>query len=91
MEEKKNQVTFFTDENEEVTFNVIEQTELNGYNYLLVTDSQGEGDDGVAYILKDMAEKGEEASLYTIVEDEEEMNLIADIFEELLEDIEFES
>lgn len=91
MEDKKNQVTFVTEDNEEVQFNVIEQTKLNGYTYLLVTDSQGEGDDGTAYILKDMSAEGEESSLYTIVEDEEEMNLIADIFEELLEDIEFES
>lgn len=91
MEEQRNQVTFITEENEEVQFNVIEQTKLNGYTYLLVTDSQGEGDDGVAYILKDMSAEGDEASLYTIVEDEEEMNLIADIFEELLEDVEFES
>lgn len=91
MEEQKNQVTFITDDNEEVIFNVIEQTKLNGYTYLLVTDSQGEGDDGVAYILKDMSLEGDEASLYTIVEEEEELNLIADIFEELLEDVEFES
>ncbi|MDF2868941.1 MAG: hypothetical protein K0R05_516 [Anaerocolumna sp.] len=91
MEEQKNQVTFITEDNEEVQFNVIEQTKLNGYTYLLVTDSQDEGDDGVAYILKDMSAEGDEASLYTIVEDEEEMNLIADIFEELLEDVEFES
>lgn len=91
MEEQKNQVTFITEDNEEVQFNVIEQTKLNGYTYLLVTDSQDEEDDGVAYILKDMSAEGDEASLYTIVEDEEEMNLIADIFEELLEDVEFES
>lgn len=91
MEERKDLVTFITDDNEEVTFHVIEQTKLNGYTYLLVTDSQGEGDDGTAYILKDMSAEGEESSLYTIVEEEEELNLIADIFEELLEDVEFES
>lgn len=91
MEEQKNQVTFITEDNEEVQFNVMEQTKLNGYTYLLVTDSQSEEEDGVAYILKDMSAEGDEASLYTIVEDEEEMNLIADIFEELLEDVEFES
>ncbi|WOO36667.1 DUF1292 domain-containing protein [Anaerocolumna sp. AGMB13020] len=91
MEEQKNQVTFITEDNEEVQFNVMEQTKLNGYTYLLVTDSQSEGEDGVAYILKDLSAEGDEASLYTIVEDEEEMNLIADIFEELLEDVEFES
>ncbi len=49
-------------------FYVLEQTRVNGVNYLLVTDS--EEDDGECLILKDTSEDQDQESLYEIVEDE---------------------
>lgn len=46
-------INFVTDDNEEVEFYIIEETRVNGYNYILVTDSQDEDDEEAeAYILK---------------------------------------
>jgi hypothetical protein len=77
----------FTGEDEEVIeFFVLEQTTVGGINYILVTDS--EEDDGEALILKDISENADEEAVYDIVSDEEELESLAKIFENLLEDVE---
>ncbi|MBR5509068.1 MAG: DUF1292 domain-containing protein [Lachnospiraceae bacterium] len=79
----------FQDENGEAAeFYVLEQTRVNGMNYLLVTDSEEE--DGECLILKDMAEDEEKESLYEIVEDEQELDALLTIFEQLLDDVDIE-
>lgn len=90
MEDNKNKVTFISEDNEETEFYVLEQTKLNGITYLLVTDSEEEEEEGTAYILKDLSSEEDEAALYTFIEDEEELDLVAKIFEELLEDVDIE-
>ena len=91
MEEQKNKVTFTTEDNEQVEFFVLEQTKLNGITYLLVTDSDGEEEEGTAYILKDLSQDTDESALYDIVDDENELESIAKIFEELLDDVDIET
>lgn len=77
----------FTDEDgKEVDFFVEEQTRMNGYSYLLVTESQE--DEAEAYILKDLSADGDEQSQYVMVEDELELESISRVFEEMLEDVE---
>ena len=90
MRNSKNTVIFTTDENEEVEFQILEQTKLNGISYILVTDALEDAQEGNAYILKDASSEEEEASVYDIVEDENELELIGKIFAELLEDIDLE-
>jgi len=70
-----------------VEFFVLEQTRLGGYNYILVTDFE-EGD-GEALILKDMSEDGEADSVFVIVSEEEELNAVAGVFENMLDDVRF--
>lgn len=65
---------------------MLEQTRINGRNYILVTDSEEE--DGAAFILKDLSEDGEQEALYEIVEDDDELEAISKIFAQMLEDIE---
>lgn len=36
-------------------FYVVEETKLNGANYLLVTDAEDDDEEGDCYILKDMS------------------------------------
>lgn len=77
----------FTPAGEEaVEFYVLEQTRLGGIDYILVTDS--EEDDGEALILRDMSAPKEEEAVYEIVTDDEELNAVAAVFENILEDIE---
>ena len=64
---------------------IIEQTRINGVDYLLVTEEE-EGD-CEAFILKDLSEKDEEEAMYEMVESEEELEYISRIFEEMLEDV----
>ena len=86
MEKKEEVITFRTDDGEEVCFEVIEQTRLNGVDYLLVAEEDGDEEEGTALILKDGSLESDSEAVYEIVEDEEELALIASIFEELLED-----
>lgn len=82
-EEKK--ITLVTDDGEAVDFYVLEETRINGVNYLLVTDS-ADNDDGECYILKDLSESGDADALYEFVEDDNEIDYLYKIFSELLED-----
>lgn len=76
-------ITFTEEDGSKVEFFVEEQTRVNGSTYLLVSDSlQGEAN---ALILKDVSDENKEDATYLIVEDEEELDVIARIFEELME------
>ena len=75
-------------ETEPVELFVLEETRIGGVSYLLVTESE-EGD-SEAYIMKDLSADGEAEASYVIVEDESELDAIAKIFEELLEDVDIE-
>ena len=74
------------DTGEEVEFFVLEETRLNGIDYILVTDSE-EGD-GEALILKDLSSDGDSEAVYEIGEDDRELESVMGIFEQLLEDVE---
>ena len=71
---------------EEVEFFVLEETRLNGVDYILVTDSEEE--DGEALILKDLSAEGEKEAIYEIVDNDQELESVMGIFEQLLEDVE---
>lgn len=87
MENNLQEIIFTTDDGEEVAFQVLEQTRLGGIDYLLV--ATGEEDDEQALILKDVSKASDEEAVYEIVEDEHEIDMVAGIFTELLDDIEF--
>ncbi len=80
-------ITFQPEGDTPVDFYVLEQTRIGGINYILVTDFE-EGD-GEALILKDLSKDGEEESLFAIVSDDTELNAVAQVFENMLEDISF--
>lgn len=80
-------ITFNPDGEAPVDFYVLEQTKIGGITYILVTDFE-EGD-GEALILKDLSKPEEPESVFAIVEDEKELDAVAKVFEELLDDVEF--
>lgn len=80
-------LSFTLDETGEIVeFEVVEQTRINGKDYLLVTDSEDDAD-GDAYILKDLSADGEQEAIYVMVEDDEELEAVSKIFSEMLEDV----
>lgn len=68
-------------------FYVEEQTRVNGVDYLLVSDS--DGDEANAYILKDESAGSDAEAAYVMVEDEVEFDAIAGVFAQMLEDVDF--
>lgn len=87
MTNQEEKIIFTTDENEEVEFYVVEQTRINNVNYILVTDSQE--DEAEALILKELESEDMDV-VYSIVEDDVELEAISKVFAEILEDIDIE-
>lgn len=90
MSDNKNRIVFLGDDGEEIVFSVIEQTKVNGYNYLLVTDADEDDEEADAYILKDLASEADADSIYEMVEDENELEAIGRVFNELIDDFDLE-
>lgn len=74
-----------TDASEVEEFYVLEQAKLGGKMYLLVTDEE-EGD-GMALILRDDADAGSDESLYSVVEDDNELDAVLLLFSDRLEEM----
>lgn len=88
MENRPDEITFTTENGEEVVFQVLEQTRLGGVDYLLVSTGNAEvEDEEEALILKDISQATDEEAIYDIVEDDRELEMVAGIFKELLDDI----
>lgn len=77
-----------SEEMQEAEFFVLEQTRINGMNYILVADS--EDDEAQCLILKETSKDQVTESVYVIVDDDVELNAVSKVFEELLEDVEIE-
>lgn len=80
------QIKVTADNGEIINLFVIEQTRVNGMNYLLVTESEEE--EAEAYIMKDMSAEDDVEAVYEFVEDDEELDSLARIFSELIDDAE---
>lgn len=82
-------IKFALSDTETVEFFVLEQTRIGGTDYILVTDM--EDGDGDALILKDLSGPEDTEAVYEIVSDDNEMDAVAEVFEKMLDDIEFVS
>lgn len=90
---KEENLVFTTLDDEKIEFEVIEQTTINGNNYLLVCDAGAPEDQADAYILReknvtDMAldSSKETEVIYDEVVDDIELQAVAKVFAELLDD-----
>jgi len=88
MKNRPDEIVFTSEDGEDVVFTVIEQTRLGGIDYLLVSTVSDVDGEEEALILKDISKDTDPEAVYVIVEDEEELDLVAGIFEELIGDIE---
>ena len=87
---QEEKITLETDTGELVDFYVLEETRINGMNYLMVTDSEDEDEDGECYILKDVSSAEDSDAVYEFVENDDELDYLYRIFTELMEDMEVE-
>ena len=81
---KVESITFKDENNNDQDFYVVEQTRVNGINYLLVADTP-EGD-AEALILKEISDESAAEEEYGPVADKELLEALMKIFTELLED-----
>ena len=81
-------IIFQSDDGTAAEFYVEEQTNIAGVTYLLVSDSQDEEAD--AYILKDISAPGSTEACYEMVEDEGELQAVYAVFQQMLDDVNFE-
>ncbi len=81
-------ISFAGNNGDAIEFYVIEKTTLGGVDYMLVTESETE--DADAYVLKDVSKAGEADGIYEIVEDENELQAIGQVFQSLLDDIDIQ-
>ena len=84
-DKKPEKIVFETDEGPSQWY-VIDETRINGCNYILVADAP-EGD-AECLILKDTAPADSKESIYEEVEDDDELDIVAGMFEEALGDTE---
>lgn len=87
---QEEKITLETDTGESVDFYVLEETRINGMNYLMVTDSEEEDEDGECYILKDVSGPEAGEAVYEFVDNDDELDYLTRIFTELLEDMDVE-
>ena len=81
-------IKFIPDGEEAIDFYILETTRLGGADYILVTE-EPEGD-GEALILKDVSDTQDEEAVYEIVDNDEELEAVAQVFESILEDIDLQ-
>ena len=78
-----------TDGDSPLEYYVLEQTRIGGVDYLLLSDV-ADGD-GEALILKDISGDGEEEGMFVTITDEDELSAVAEVFENMLEDVTIEN
>ncbi len=81
----KRKIVFETEEGTAEWY-IIDETRINGSNYILVADAP-EGD-AECMILKDVAPADSKESIYEEIEDDNELDIVAGIFEDALSDTE---
>ena len=72
---------------EDIEFFVVEETQINGKKYLLVTEE--EDGDSDAYILEELANDKDDI-VYGMVEDDAKLAALGNVFAELIDDTEIE-
>ena len=83
---EQGKISLTDEDGTEVEFYILEQTELGGSTYLLVTDCDEEEEEAEALILRELIDENDQA-VYETVEDETTLKALSGLFEELLEEV----
>ncbi len=79
-----NKISIIDDEGNEIELIVIESAKVEGRDYILASE------DDNAYILKDVSGDKDLDSVYEFVEDDKELDMLADVFSELISDMDID-
>lgn len=91
MVDNQGKIPFITEDGEVIEFYVLEQTTINGMNYILVADSCDEEVEANALIFQEIREENSDEIIYRVVEDEEQLEAIAQVFEEMMDCIDIQT
>ncbi len=80
-------ITLLTEDGEQIDLSVLEETCINGLNYILAADVAEDDEDGQCYILKDRSRKEDTEAVYEFVDDDDELEYLFRIFSELVADL----
>lgn len=84
---EESRIVMADDEGGTIELYVLEQTRINGMDYILATDAEDD-EDGECYILKDISGDDTDEALYQFVENDDELDYMFKIFTELMDDSE---
>lgn len=101
---EKRTIEIIDEEGQEGLLYVVSQTRIGGVNYFLVSEDEvpeeleeepledgEEGDVVDVFLIKEVPESADEDSVsYELVEDEKELGIVTKVFEEMLDDVDFE-
>ena len=77
-------INIIDEEGKEIELIIIETAKFEGRDYILASESDN------AYILKDVSEDKDSDSIYEFVDDEKELDMLADVFSELISDMDID-
>lgn len=83
-------IIFTTDDGMELSLFVLSDTRVGGVNYLLVADGDIDDEETQAYILKDVSSDSDTQSNYEMVEDDDEFDAVAKMFQDDLDEIDLQ-
>lgn len=97
-QDKRRTVPFTEEDGGIVDMYVLEETTLQGIHYIIVTEElEDDSEDAVVMIMREEKRQEEakkddkdEFAVYEIVENEDELQAVAGVFAELMEDVDFE-
>lgn len=72
------------EDGEQIELYVLEETKIEGKTYLLVAET--EDDEAEAYILRDDSSENDTEAMYEFVDDENELDALAKVFSELIDE-----
>ena len=82
-------ISLISEDGDKINLYILEETSISGVNYILATESDDESEEAEVYILKDTSKSTEADAIYEFVEDDSELDAVAKVFSELLEDVDF--
>lgn len=87
-------IVLTTEDGETIELYVVEKTRINGKDYLLASDSSLNNEDAEeaeCYIFRDDSLPGDSEAIYVMVENEDELLGVLDIFQNLMDDVSIEN
>jgi uncharacterized protein YrzB (UPF0473 family) len=88
--EDNGKIIFKDEDGNEDVYYIVEETKLGDVSYIMVTEEPAGEGDADAYILKDVSKPEDEEAIYEFVDDDRELDALAKVFAELLDDIDVE-